>query len=59
MSLSSRVTNREETRLYEASALPNGDNQGLETSDKGMPLVSLLRIYGSYSAGGGLARFPT
>ena len=42
MSLSSRVISREETRLYELNALPNGDNQGLEASDKGMLLVSLL-----------------
>ena len=42
MSLSSRVIGREETRLYESNALPNEDNQGLEASDKGMLLVSLL-----------------
>ena len=42
ISLSSRVIGREETRLYESNALPNGDNQGLEASDKAMLLVSLL-----------------
>jgi len=42
MSLSSRVIGREDNRLYESNALLNGDNQGLEASDKGMLLVSLL-----------------
>ena len=42
MSLSSHVIGREQARLYGSNALPNGDNQGLEASDKGMLLVSLL-----------------
>ena len=42
ISLSSRVIGREETRLYESNMLPNGDNQGLEASDKGMLLLSLM-----------------
>lgn len=42
MSLYSRIVSKEETRLYELNALPNGDNQRLEASDKRMLLVSLL-----------------
>ena len=36
-----RIISKEETRLYESNALPNGDNQGLEASDIGMLLVGL------------------